>query len=107
MTFHRMSIAGIVIVSLVTVTTLLLMVFGIINYKTQRDRQWQKLRYELSVKTDQLSTGIALSAWNIDKPQIDRIMESMMQDRAIYGVVVRISVEGAIVHSRFGTPGGR
>ncbi len=88
MALKKSSIAEVVIFWLVTVATLLLTVFGTLNYKVVKDEHWARLRIDHEVRTDQLASGIAVSVWNLDGLQIDRIMESVMKDRAVYGVVV-------------------
>lgn len=100
MIFRRLSIAGIVIISLVVVSTLFLISLGGIYYKTEKDQQWQKLRDDLAMKTDQLSAGVTLAAWNINHLQIEAIMESVMQEVSIYGIEVKISAEESVVHAR-------
>lgn len=87
-TLQKKSIAGLVISVLVTVVTLVLTVFVSLNYKVIEKEHWARLRIEHRVKTDQLAEGIAVSVWNFDEPQIDRIMRSVMNDQVVYGVVV-------------------
>jgi len=85
---RKTSIAVIVVVALVAVTTLLLGTLGIANYSQDRDRQWAKLRSDLAADADQHAVGLALPVWNIDRAQIDKIIESMMKQQDIYAVVV-------------------
>lgn len=97
MTHRRVSVASIVIAILVAVTTVLLGTFGIINHTLEKDRQLKSLRSELEGEADQLSTDIALPIWNIDRDQIDKVIESAFNDRNIYKV--QVTAAGR-VHSR-------
>ncbi len=86
-----MSVASVVIIALVSVTTVLLGGFGIVNYLSERTRQEAKLRHNLVLDAGQFSAALALPVWNFDRAQIDKVIESMMQDQTIYGVVVKLA----------------
>ena len=89
--FHKLSVASVVIIALVTVTTLLLGSFGFVNYLSERTRQEAKLRHNLNLDAGQFSAALALPVWNFDRAQIDKVIESMMQDQTICGVVVKLA----------------
>lgn len=98
---RRMSIASFVTLALVALTTLLLGTFGAVNYAIERDRQWTALRKGLAAETEQLAIALALPVWNIDRNQIDKVIESAMHEANIYGIVV----EGAgKIHARARDP---
>jgi len=82
------SVASLVIVALVSISTLLLGVVGYLNYHSIQNSEWENLRDELTVSAAQLSTGLAISVWNIDESQIGKIIESTMKQKSIYGVVL-------------------
>ena len=97
---RKTSIVAIVIFALVTVSTVLLGTFGLINYCMERERQRTKLQSDLAVSADQISAGLALPVWNFDIPQVDKILESVMQNQAIYGVVVSFVDAKSTIHAR-------
>ena len=94
---RRVSVASIVITILVGVTTVLLGTFGITNHVLEKDRLMNGLRAELKGEADQLSTDIVLPIWNIDRDQIDKVIESVFNNRNIYGVQ---AFAAGRVHSR-------
>jgi signal transduction histidine kinase len=94
---RRVSVSSIVIAILVAVTTVLLGTFGIINHTLEKDRQLRNLRSELQGEAYRLSTDIALPIWNIDRDQIDKVVESTFKNRNVYGV--QVTAAGR-VHSR-------
>jgi signal transduction histidine kinase len=85
---RKSSISVIVTIALVAGTTLLLGIFGVFYYITLSKQVWTNLRQEVSVETDQLAVSLALPVWNIDREQIDKMIENAMKHRAIYGVEV-------------------
>jgi len=85
---RRWPVAVIVAAALVAVTTVLLAVFGTVSYVSEQRRESMRLRSELGVAADQMSDGLALPVWNIDRTQIDKIVEGMDGIPWIYGVVV-------------------
>lgn len=88
---RQSSIATKVIIALVTATTVLLGAGGVIYYQFEKNRQQAGLHDRLVVNTDQLATGLANPVWSYDDRQIDLIIEGMMNDREIYGVVANAS----------------
>ncbi len=100
MFLRKTSVVVIVIISLVTVSTLLLGTFGLIAYRSERERQHTKLQNDLLVRADQISAGLALPVWNFDVPQVDKILESVMRDQSIYGIVVVFADAKTTIHAR-------
>jgi PAS domain S-box-containing protein len=84
-------VAVIVAAALVTVTTLLLATYGTVAGVLESRREHARLRNELAVQADQLSMSLASPAWNIDRAQIDKIIEGLHGLPAIYGVVVQVA----------------
>ncbi len=82
------SIATLVIIALVTVTTLVLATFGIINYRSEAKEHWHTLRVHVAADAEQMAAALALPLWNFDRPQIDRVVESIFMEP----VVVRIQL---------------
>jgi signal transduction histidine kinase len=88
LSLRKSSISVIVTIALVAGTTLLLGMFGVFYYDTLSKQAWTNLRNEVSVETDQLALSLALPVWNIDREQIDKMVENTMKHRDIYGVEV-------------------
>lgn len=85
------------VIVLVSVVTLVLGSAGIFVYTSYSNLRWSKLRTDLKMESDQLVLGLTLAVWNIDRDQIDKIIESEMNDRNIYGI--EVTAAGRI-HSR-------
>ena len=96
-TSRNASISVIVTIAIVTGTTLLLGSFGIFYYITLGNRAWTTLRSDVEIETDQLALSLALPVWNIDREQIEKMVENTMKNPDISGVVV--SAAGRI-HAR-------
>lgn len=88
MAFQKTSIATLVVIVLVTEITLLSGVIGGINHAGVRARMRQDLQAKLDRQCESLATSLALATWNIDRGQIDRIIDSAMKDPEVFGVVV-------------------
>lgn len=82
------SVTRIVTIVLVTISTLLLAIVGTLNYQSTKRTKLARLHDELAVTASQLSTGLAISVWNVDDSQSDKIIESAMLSRSVYGVVL-------------------
>src|SRR5436190_8547669 len=74
---RKLSVAMVVAAALVTVTTLLLGAFGVTRYAADRDEKWARLRRENAANAQVLAVSLALPIWNIDRAQIDKILEGM------------------------------
>jgi signal transduction histidine kinase len=72
------SLATLLILALVTVTTLVLAVFGVVTYRSQATEQWRSLDVQLQSDVEQASAALALPLWNFDRPQIERVAQSML-----------------------------
>lgn len=98
---RKVSIALVVIVTGLTITTLLLAAFGFINYRAESEQRWNQLNTDLAISADKLVTALALPIWNIDRAQIDKNLESAMKDPTIYGVALnREGLVGSPIHAR-------
>ena len=91
MTFHApkgarlggVSIVLAVSVALTFVVTVLLLVFAVLFYQSEREQRWQQLRHSLSVSADQLAVAIELPLWNLDEKQMLAIMRSTLGKREL------------------------
>ena len=89
MTFHApkgarlggVSIVLAVSVALTFVVTVLLLVFAVLFYQSEREQRWQHLHRSLAVSADQLAVAIELPLWNLDEKQMQAIMRSMLGKR--------------------------
>ncbi len=79
----------VVAATLVTVTTLLLGAFGLMRYLSDRDEKYGRLARVNAVEADVLSDSLALPIWNIDRAQIDKIIEGMGATPSVQAVVVQ------------------
>jgi PAS domain S-box-containing protein len=84
-----MSVTKVVVLTLVAVTTIVLSAFGIANYCWERSQRLNELESVLDVTATQLASSLAVPLWHFDTEQVDKIIESTMQNRAIYGVIIR------------------
>ena len=96
MVSRKTSVTAIVIAAVVTVTTLLLGTFGAVNYLNTKNRELENVRLALVLDADQIAPSLALPVWNFDRPQLDKVVESMMRDTILLGMVVE-SLDGKTV----------
>jgi PAS domain S-box-containing protein len=100
---RRLPVAVVAAAILVTVTSLVLGAFGAANFLNERRREFGRLHREVASQADELAMGLALPAWNIDRAQIDKIVDGQSARQAISGVVVRAA---GTTHARVRGPGG-
>jgi len=100
---RRVSVAVIVSLALVLVSTTLLGATGFFFYRSESAQLHAELRRQLDRIADQLSVGLRLPLWNFDRDQVRAVLESSMQDREIASIEVfqldRSAAEGAAVLS--------
>ncbi len=82
------SVAKVIIITLVAVTTLVLSAFGIANYCWERSQKTANLKSRLDVTTSQLANSLALPLWNFDSEQVGKIVESTMRNNEVFGVMI-------------------
>ena len=101
------SIVLAVSVALTFVVTVLLLVFAVLFYQSEREQRWQQLQQSLAVSADQLAVAIELPLWNLDEKQMQAIMRSMLGKRELVAsslmpgigkeaLVLRRNADGAI-----------
>ncbi len=93
----RVSVTVVVAALLVAVTTLVLGGLGAFAYTSRRNEQLLRLRRVTQGQTEELATALALPVWNIDRPQIDKVLDSQAMNPPIEGVVVHAAGH---VHAR-------
>lgn len=84
----NMSVTKVIVLTLVAVTTVVLSAFGIANYCWERSQRTSELESHLVVIATQLENSLALPLWNFDVEQVDKIIESTMRHRDVFGVIV-------------------
>ncbi len=85
---RRLPVRRVVAAVLVTVITLLLGAFGVVRHIADREEKWARLKKVNEVEADVLATSLALPIWNIDRPQIDKILQSMEGTPAVQAVSI-------------------
>lgn len=90
-----MSLAAVVAASLVAVTTVLLGTYSVFTYRSDAKQQLDTLRNLMKLQVNEASVALALPVWNIDRAQIDRVIEAMSRPKSVYG----IAVYGIAVHA--------
>ena len=80
---HR-SLAAVVAATLVAVTTVLLGTYSILSYRSDAERQRDRLRVLAKVQADELAVALALPVWNIDHAQINRVIGAMARPKSVY-----------------------
>jgi len=90
---RRLSLATVVAATLVVVATLLLGTYSIISYRSEATRQRNDLRKLTVLQANELAVALALPIWNIDRPQIDRVIDAMSQPKSVYGIRVQAAGE--------------
>lgn len=84
----NVTVAALVATVLVVVTTILLITFGAWAYRSERaDRNAQLMR-SINVEADQIAVSLALPVWNIDRPQIARVIQGLDSIPEIEAIVV-------------------
>ena len=93
MPLRRRPLAAVVAATLVAVTTVLLGTYSILSYRADAKRQRDALRGLTVVQADELSVALALPLWNIDRAQIDKVIEAMARPKSVYGISVHTAGE--------------
>jgi PAS domain S-box-containing protein len=94
--YEKMSVALFIIIAFIAVTIIMLTGFAILDYKLEKDRLMKNLNNELSVASEQLKFNLAMPIWNVDKIQIEMIIESSMSNLNIYGIIVSDNINNFI-----------
>jgi PAS domain S-box-containing protein len=85
---RKLSVAVIVAATLVTVTTLLFGVLATTEYISGHRTEEARLRRGVDAQTEELAAALALPVWNIDRAQIDKILDSQAKTQPVEAVVV-------------------
>ena len=82
------SVGGTVLFILVCVNTLLLALFGVFDYQSEKKRLETALHHDLASMADQLAANLDESLWYLETAHISRLMDSAMQNERVASVVV-------------------
>ncbi|MBF0120220.1 MAG: HAMP domain-containing protein [Desulfobacterales bacterium] len=74
---------------LITISTIILICFGIFSYFTNRAKMTNELKYIGEITASQLSKYLVAPIWNIDEGQLNETIRSAMQEKRIYSIIVR------------------
>jgi PAS domain S-box-containing protein len=85
---RKLSVAVIVAATLVTVTTLLFGVLASVNYVSGLRTEEDRLRRGVATQAEELAAALALPVWNIDRAQIDKILDGQGHTPQVEAVVV-------------------
>ncbi|WP_088278289.1 response regulator [Ideonella sp. A 288] len=91
------SIATLVITFIVICVSLVLGGVGTIAYHSYSVQKWSEFEGALKLGADQLAVSLAPPVWNLEYPQINRLLESQMQDPRSAGVVVQVGDQQVIM----------
>lgn len=95
----RPSIPLVVGTILVTVTTVMLIALGVGTYIRQRDLDYGRLQGQMSVVASALSVSLALPVWNLDRTQIDRVVDQL--EPAFQVQAISVNAAGvSLTHAR-------
>jgi PAS domain S-box-containing protein len=93
MSSRRAPLSEVVAATLVAVTTVLLGTYGIISYRVDAKAQRDSLQALARRQADELSVALALPVWNVDRAQIDKVIEAMSQPKSVHGISVHTADE--------------
>lgn len=88
-----MSLAALVAGTLATVMTIVLGTYSFISYRIDAKRQRKELEGLTNRQVEETAVALSLPVWNIDRPQIDKVLEAMAQPRSIYALRVTFAGE--------------
>lgn len=83
----------VVAATLVAVTTLVLGTSATLSYRSDAKAQRDSLESLTARQADELAVALALPVWNVDRAQIDKVIEAMSQPKSVYGIAVHTADE--------------
>jgi PAS domain S-box-containing protein len=101
---RKRSVAVVVAATLVTVTTLLFGALATTRYVYDRRTEETRLRQGIEAQADELAAALAWPVWNIDRGQIDKILESQAETPQVEAVVIEAAGK---IQARARDPQGR
>src|SRR5215472_9831996 len=86
MDWRRFSLATVIAALLVAATTVLLGGYFVYDYSQQAKQQSINLEQLSKRQVIETCVALALPVWNIDKPQIEKVIEAMAGPQSIYAL---------------------
>jgi PAS domain S-box-containing protein len=83
----------VVAATLVAVTTVVLGTSAILSYRSDAKAQRASLESLTARQANELSVALALPVWNVDRAQIDKVIEAMSQPKSVAGISVHTAGE--------------
>ncbi len=100
MSRSKTSIAFTVAVAVASVATVVLVAMALLTYCLERQRGMKQLLIDHASTADEMALSLALPVWNLDRAQIDRIIDANMRDRDNFAIVVRLMDVRETLHAR-------
>ena len=85
---RRRSLANVVAMTLAAVTTVLLGGYFLIDYVRAAREQRARLETLTDIQIHETCVALGLPVWNIDRPQIEQVIEAMARPQSIYAISV-------------------
>lgn len=82
---------------LIILTTLILSGFGVHQYNTQQARETARLNDIALAVAEQLALNLNFPIWNYDDEQIEKVVETEMQEKNISAVIVKDHIETFLI----------
>jgi len=86
--WSRYSLATVIAALLAAVTTVLLGGFFVFDYFREAKHQRETLDTLVKLQMTETSVALAVPVWNVDGPQIEKILEAMARPKSIYAIRV-------------------
>jgi PAS domain S-box-containing protein len=96
----RLSIVFIVAAALVGISIVTAALFSVFNFRAETNREMAQLRANQEILADQLAVSLALPIWNFDRAQIEKVIESAMQVKAVSTIMVVLADANRSKHGR-------
>ncbi len=100
MKLHKVSVTTAVICILLATTTLSLAAFGWVNYSRERARLLLELHDDLERISAQLESTLSLPLWSFQHDQVGTLLESIMANNRVFGVMVEEGDPPVLVAAR-------
>lgn len=78
---------------IVVIVSLVLGAVGSVAYRYYSQQKWAEFNNTLNLEADQIAIGLAPAAWNLEYPQVAKLMESQMRDLHYAGIVVDLETK--------------
>jgi hypothetical protein len=86
----QLSLATVVIGIIVIIVSAALAVVGTIAYRSYSAQKWSEFHEAVDLEVERLSIALTPAIWNLEYPQIQKVMESLMKDPRYAGIVVDV-----------------